>query len=152
MYSARISPASSTGCRPCESDGIGTCPSRRSRNYCKLSASMIYRIDVVTPFSFLYEKLVFVLTGSHIGEMRGSALSGSLHSLAKMQAKWQLLGDGSEFKSDLFKRVEETVRDMDAFAFTNMIWCDDNNTETFEGRGNTLTQYHPLHLHLQEFR
>jgi len=67
--------------------------------------------------------LCVVFTGSHIGEMHGSALSGSLHSLAKMQAKWQLLGDGSKFKSDLFKKIEETVHEMDAFAFTNVIWC-----------------------------
>lgn len=54
--------------------------------------------------------------------MNGSALSGSLHALAKMQAKWHLIGDDAKFKSDLFAQVEETIHEMDAFTVTNMIW------------------------------
>ena len=66
--------------------------------------------------------LILPLRHSHVGDMNGSALSGSLHALAKMQAKWHLIGDDAKFKSDLFAQVEETIHEMDAFTVTNMIW------------------------------
>lgn len=55
--------------------------------------------------------------------MNGSALSGSLHSLAKMQAKWHIIGDNSKFESELFEQIQGTIHEMDAFTVTNMIWC-----------------------------